>query len=74
MFCDGSIIQLDNYRKMKGYGWAGFNKMNLWRQDKGHKLEIQAFLDSVRFGKQSPISINELIEETRITLEIANSL
>ena len=48
--------------------------MNLWRQDKGHKLEIQTFLDSVRFGKQSPISINELIEETRITLEIANSL
>ena len=74
VFCGGSIIQLDNFRKMKGYGWAGFNKMNLWRQDKGHKLEIQTFLDSVRFGKQSPISINELIEETRITLEIANSL
>ena len=74
VFCGGSIIQLDNFRKMKGYGWPGFNKMNLWRQDKGHKLEIQTFLDSVRFGKQSPISINELIEETRITIEIANSL
>jgi predicted dehydrogenase len=74
VFCGGSIIQLDNFRKMKGFGWPRFNKMNLWRQDKGHNLEIQTFLDSVRFGKQSPISIDELIEETRITIEIANSL
>ena len=74
VFCDGGIIQLDNFQKMKGYSWPGFNKMNLWKQDKGHKVEVKTFLESVRFGKQSPISIDELIKETRITIDITNSL
>ena len=37
VFCGGRILQLDNFRKLKGFGWPGFVKMNLWRQDKGRK-------------------------------------
>jgi predicted dehydrogenase/threonine dehydrogenase-like Zn-dependent dehydrogenase len=74
VFCDGSIIQMDNFRKMKGYGWPGFHKMNLWEQDKGHKSGIQTFLNSIRNGEPSPISVDELIEGTRITIAISNSI
>ena len=35
VFCGGRILQLDNFRSLKGYGWPGFAKLNLWRQDKG---------------------------------------
>ncbi|PZN87107.1 MAG: dehydrogenase, partial [Candidatus Methylumidiphilus alinenensis] len=28
VFCSGRILQLDNFRKLKGFGWPGFAKMN----------------------------------------------
>ena len=34
MFAAGRVLQLDNFRS-RGYGWPGFTKMNLWKQDKG---------------------------------------
>ena len=37
VFAAGRVLQLDNFRKLKGFGWPGFDKMNLWRQDKGQK-------------------------------------
>jgi predicted dehydrogenase/threonine dehydrogenase-like Zn-dependent dehydrogenase len=33
IFVDGRILQLDNYRKLTGFGWPGFRKLNLWSQD-----------------------------------------
>ena len=74
VFCGGSIIQLANFRKMKGYSWPGFKKMNLRRQDKGHEAEINAFIEAVKNGKTSPIPFKELIEVSRTTIEIANTL
>ena len=35
IFSAGRVLQLDNFRKLKGYGWPGFGKLNLWKQDKG---------------------------------------
>ena len=48
--------------------------MNLWQQDKGQKACVKAFLDSIREGKDSPIPYDELMESSRISIEIANSL
>lgn len=74
VFCGGGILQLDNFRKLQGYSWPGFNKMNLWSQDKGNQACATAFVQAVREGKQSPISFEELIEVSRISIEIAESL
>ena len=38
------ILQLDNFRKLRGFGWPGFDRMNLWRQDKGQRACAAAFL------------------------------
>ncbi len=35
VFCNGAVLQLDNFRGLRGYDWPGFSKMNLWKQDKG---------------------------------------
>ncbi|MDB4229133.1 bi-domain-containing oxidoreductase [Paracoccaceae bacterium] len=40
VFCDNAVLQLDNFRKLRGFGWKGFNKMNLWSQDKGRKIVL----------------------------------
>jgi len=35
VFCAGRMLALDNFRMLRGYGWPGFKKMRLLRQDKG---------------------------------------
>lgn len=74
VFAAGRVLQLDNFRKLKGYNWPGFRKMNLWRQDKGQNACAKAFLDAIRNGKSSPIPASELFEVARVTLEAAEQL
>ena len=72
IFSRGSVLQLDNYRKLIGFGWPGFNKMNLWQQNKGQKDCAKAFVDSVSNGDKSPIPIEEIFEISKISVELAN--
>ena len=38
VFCDNAVLQLDNFRKLRGFGWKGFqSKMKLWSQNKGQE-------------------------------------
>ena len=62
VFCAGRILQLDNFRKLKGFGWPGFSSMNLSRQDKGQKACAEAFVQSVAASLVPPIEFSELIE------------
>lgn len=74
VFAAGRVLQLDNFRSMKGYGWPGFNKMNLWKQDKGQNACVAAFLRSIEFGEVSPIPYDEIIEVARVSLEVVELL
>ncbi|HHF2857155.1 TPA: bi-domain-containing oxidoreductase [Vibrio diabolicus] len=74
VFAAGRVLQLDNFRKLKGFGWPGFSKMNLWKQDKGQTGCAAAFLSAIESGKESPIPARELFEVARVTIEIAEQL
>ncbi|MCP9473481.1 MAG: bi-domain-containing oxidoreductase [Nitrospira sp.] len=74
VFCAGRILQLDNYRNLYGYGWPGFKRMGLWRQDKGQTACAASFVEAVRSGKPSPIAFEELVEVTRATFDIVDAL
>ena len=74
VFCNNSVLQMNNYRELKGYGWHGFKNMKTFRQDKGQKSCAKAFIDSIKNGDDSPILYNEIIESSRISIEIANFL
>ncbi len=74
VFCAGRVLQLDNFRKLQGFGWPGFTKMKSWKQDKGNQNCMQAFLAAVQDGKPSPIPHAEIMEVSRVTIEIAQSL
>jgi predicted dehydrogenase/threonine dehydrogenase-like Zn-dependent dehydrogenase len=74
VFCAGRVIQLDNFRKLKSFGWPSFRKMNLWRQDKGQRDCIAAFLDAVKKGTPSPIPFEEIAEVTKVSFDIAGIL
>lgn len=71
VFAAGRVLQLDNYRKLTGFGWPGFKKMNLWRQDKGQRVCAKVFVDAVATGGVAPIPIDEVLEVSRVSIEIA---
>lgn len=70
-FADGRILLLDNFRKLSGFGWPGFSKMNLLRQDKGQKACVSAFVNAVRTGAQSVIPFDQLAEVSRLSILLA---
>jgi len=71
VFASGRILQLDNFRTLRGFGWPDFKKMNLWRQDKGQEACAAAFVEAIKGGKPSPISFDEILEVSRVTIELA---
>ena len=73
VFAAGRVLQLDNYRKLKGFGWPGFSKMNLWKQDKGQSACAAAFLGAIQNGSPS-IAPDEIFEVARVTLEVVELL
>lgn len=71
VFVAGRVLQLDNFRKLRGFAWPGFSKMNLWRQDKGQSACAAAFVNALRKGGVSPIPFDEIVEVSRISIELA---
>ena len=74
MFCRGAVLQLDNFRRLTGFGWPGFTKLNLWKQDKGNEACMAAFIAAVAAGEASPMPFAELVEVTRATFDAVEAL
>jgi predicted dehydrogenase len=72
VFAAGRILQLDNFRSLKGWGWNGFSSMGSLRQDKGQRACAQAFMTAVREGSPAPIAREEIFEVSRVTIECAS--
>jgi len=69
IFTDGRILQLDNYRKLSGHGWAGFNKMSSWGRDLGQRACAAAFVQAVEQGGPAPIPFAELFDVAKHVIE-----
>jgi predicted dehydrogenase/threonine dehydrogenase-like Zn-dependent dehydrogenase len=69
VFCEGKVASLDNFRSIEGHGWS--IKSPGGRQDKGHSSEVAAFVRAVEQGGAWPIPLKELVEVTRVTLDMA---
>lgn len=74
MFAAGRVLQLDNFRKLAGFGWPGFKKMNLWRQDKGQRACAAAFVRATEQGGPAPIPLEEILEVSRVTIDLAGPM
>ena len=67
-FAAGRVLQIDNFRSLKGYDWPGFSSMRSWRQDKGQTQAVAGFLTSMSLGV-APIPQYEILEVARRTIE-----
>ncbi len=71
VFCDGRVLELDNFRRMWGWGWPGLRRMNLFRQDKGHTQELNEFVQRVSEGGPPLMQFEELVNVTESTFAAA---
>lgn len=69
VFSEGRILVLDNFKQLRGYGWKGFRRKGLRRQDKGHWAELSAFVERIAVGGEWLIPWSELEEVSRVTFQ-----
>ena len=74
VFVANGVLQLDNFRVLKGYGLPKFRTQRRLKQDKGQQACVQAFVESVQAGIGAPIALDELIEVSRATIEAAEQI
>ena len=72
VFAAGRVLQLDNFRKLTGFGWPGFKSMNLWQQDKGQDACAAAFVAAAGAGAPSPVPLDQVLEVAEVTIRLAS--
>ena len=72
VFSGGKVLTCDNFRKSAEIGGKG--KLKTSSQDKGHAAELTAFISSIRFGGKWPIPADELLEVSRVTIDVAQGV
>jgi len=73
VFSSGKNIQIDNFRRMKFFGYKFTKNKRLWSQDKGQVNCVNEFLSSIH-SEAAPIPVDEIFEVSEITIRIANYL
>lgn len=74
IFCSGRILQIDNFRTLRSWGWSCKASLRLWRQDKGAQAAVSAFVHTVRTGGPPPIPPEELFEVSATSIELMQEL
>ena len=72
IYCAGRVLLLDNYRRLTAYGWGRGSNMGSWKQDKGQSACIAAFVAALKSGGPAPILLNEILEVSRVSIEISS--
>lgn len=73
VFADGGVLQNDNFRALRSFGWRGLKTKRDLRQDKGQQACAAAFLDAVRSGRPA-IPPAQIFEVARVTIEATEQL
>lgn len=72
-FCGGRVLQIENFRRLRGFGWRALGTMSRWRPDKGQSACTAAFLEAARAGGASPIPFEELMEVSRLVIALGEA-
>lgn len=74
VFANDAVLQLDNFKALRSYGWPGFKGKRLFSQDKGQEACAAAFVEAIQQGKPTPIPVDEIFEVSRVSVQVAESL
>ncbi|GAB5534164.1 MAG: bi-domain-containing oxidoreductase [Rubricoccaceae bacterium] len=70
-FFDGKTFAIDNWRKLRRYGFSGRRFERPRGMDKGHDAEMELWMKAVRAGGPAPIPLDELLEVSRWSVRAA---
>lgn len=73
IFSQGRILVLDNFRKLKGYGFKDFSSMST-SLDKGHKSQFVKLIKQIKEGGPSIIPFEDIINTTKASFAAIESL
>jgi predicted dehydrogenase/threonine dehydrogenase-like Zn-dependent dehydrogenase len=73
VFCDGRVVRLENFRVTKTYGFQKDKTFRTFRQDKGHRAELQAFINRVAAGGDPLIPYEQLMNVTEASFAAMTS-
>ena len=73
VFVAGRVLQLDNFLKLRGWGWTGFTRLNLWRQDKGALACVSRFVTGIKTASGPAIPLDEILEVAEWSIRIAEA-
>jgi predicted dehydrogenase len=72
VFSSGKVMCCDNFRVSHELGGRG--RIKTRSQDKGHANELASFIDCITTGGPWPISLEELVEVSRVTIVAADQV
>lgn len=73
VFQGGKVCQLDNFRKLQGFGVSKANAKS-FRQNKGQNECCKDFVGALEAGKPSPVPFEELMEVSRASIRAAEAI
>ncbi len=73
VFHENRTLIMDNWRKLKGYGFKNFSSASS-SQDKGHQNQFDLLINSVQKGGGEIIPIDELVNTTKASFAAIDSL
>ena len=75
VFAAGRVLQLDNFRKLSGWGWKGFTKHEPVAAGQGAEGLCGGLpLTPLRKASPRPIPAGEIFEVARVSIDVAESL
>lgn len=74
IFANGSVYLLDDFRSLTVHAKGKKREKKLLVQDKGQKVEVEAFIKAITAGTGPVIPFNEIYSATLVTLKALDSL
>jgi predicted dehydrogenase/threonine dehydrogenase-like Zn-dependent dehydrogenase len=72
IFHQDRTLVMDNWRKLKGYGFKNFNTSSS-RQDKGHQNQFNLLINSLQIGGDQIIPFDEIVNTTKASFAAIES-
>lgn len=73
IFGSGMVVTINDFAEMITYG-KQVKKQSLSNQDKGHKEELNLFINAISNGKASPIPFSEIYHSMLATFKVQESV
>lgn len=74
IYSQGKIIVIDDFHSMIGYGFKGFHHLKTFRQNKGHRAEMEVFIEYLKNQTNAPMTFESIVNSTEASFAALESL